>query len=151
MMRSLRTKPYMLDHEEGQLLQALGASVSIKATSEQAGGVFNLFEVSCPPGFTTQLHIHYTEDVAIYVLAGRLTFFWGNEKKEAVAGSFFFQPRGTPHGFCTEVNTPARILYMTIPAGFDQFVLEHKLPNPRSEPEMDAARYKIEILGPLPE
>ena len=151
MMRSLRTKPYMLDHEEGQLLQALGASVLIKATSEQAGGGFNLFEVSCPPGFTTQLHIHYTEDVAIYVLAGRLTFFWGNEKKEAVAGSFFFQPRGTPHGFCTEVNTPARILYMTIPAGFDQFVLEHKLPNPRSEPEMDAARYKIEILGPLPE
>jgi hypothetical protein len=40
---------------------------------------------------------------------------------------------------------------MTIPAGFDRFVLEHKLPNTQSEPEMDAARYKIEILGPLPE
>jgi quercetin dioxygenase-like cupin family protein len=151
MMRFLQTKPYMLNNEEGQFLQSWGALVSIKATSEQTGGAFNLFEVSCPPGFTTQLHIHYTEDVAVYVLEGTLIFFWGSDKKKAVAGSFFFQPRGTPHGFCVEGGTPARILYMTIPAGFDRFVIEHKLPDPESEPEMTAARYKIEILGPLPE
>ncbi len=150
-MRPFQTKPYMLNNEEGQFLQALGGLVSIKATSEQTGGVFNLFEVSCPPGFTTQLHIHYTEDVAIYVLEGTLTISWGSEKKEAAAGSYFYQPRGTPHGLCVEGNTPARILYLTIPAGFDRFVLERKLPNPKSEPEMAAARYKIEILGPLPE
>jgi quercetin dioxygenase-like cupin family protein len=150
-MRSLQTKPYMLDNEQGQLLQSLGASVSIKATSEQTGGVFNLFEVSCPPDYATPLLIHYTEDVAVYVLDGRLTFFWGSEKREAIAGSFFYQPRGTPHGFHIEGNAPARILYMTMPAGFDRFVLEHKLPTPNSEAEADAARYKIEILGPLPE
>src|SRR5512143_4027519 len=127
-MRTLQTKPYMLDNEEGQFLQALGASVSIKATSEQTGSVFNLFEVSCLPHYATPLLIHYTEDVAVYILEGTLTFFWGSEKREAVAGSFFYQPRGTPHGFRVEGGTPARILYMTIPAGFDRFVLEHKLP-----------------------
>jgi quercetin dioxygenase-like cupin family protein len=141
----------MLNSEEGQFLQALGASVSIKATSEQTGGDFNLFEVSCPPDYATPLLIHYTEDVAVYVLEGILTFFWGNEKKAAVAGSFFYQPRGTPHGFRVEGATPARILYMTMPAGFDQFVLEHQLSNVVSQPEADAAQYKIEILGPLPE
>ena len=150
-MRPLQTKPYMLNNAEGQFLQSLGAFVSIKATSEQTGGVFNVFEVCCPPGFSTQLHIHYTEDVAIYVLEGTLTFFWGSEKKEAVAGCFFYQPRGTPHGLCVEGATPARILYMAIPAGFDRFVIEHKLPNLESELETDAARYKIEILCPLPE
>ena len=150
-MRSLRTKPYMLDSEEGQFLQALGTSVSIKATSEQTGGVFNLFEVFCPPDYASPLVIHYTEDVAIYVLEGMLTFLWGSEKMEAAAGSFFYQPRGTPHGFRVEGLAPARILYMTMPAGFDRFVLEHKLPTSESEPETDAARYKIEILGPLPE
>lgn len=150
-MRFLQSKLYMLNNKEGQILQSWGASVSIKATSEQTGGVFNLFEVSCPPDYATPLHIHYTEDVAVYILEGALTFFWGNEKKEAVTGSYFFQPRGTPHGFCVEGDTPARILYITIPAGFDRFVLEHKLPNARSEPELDAARYKIEILGPLSE
>lgn len=151
MMRSLQTKPYMLSNEGGQFLQSLGALVSIKATSEQTGGMFNLFEVSCPPGFATQLHIHYTEDVALYILEGTLTLFWGSEKKPADVGSYIFQPRATPHGFRVGGSASARILYMTVPAGFDRFVIEHRRPNPRSEPEMDAARYKIEILGPLPE
>ena len=150
-MRSLQTKPYMLNHEEGQFLQALGASVSIKATSQQTGGAFNLFEVTCPPDYATPLHIHYTEDVAVYVLEGALTLFWGNEKKNAVDGSYFFQPRGTPHGFRVEGGAPTRILYMTMPAGFDRFIIEHKVPVPDSKSDADAARYKIEILGPLPE
>lgn len=150
MMRFIQTKPYMLDNEEGQVLRALGASVSIKATSDQTGGVFNLFEISCPPDYATPLLIHYTEDVALYILEGALTFYWGNEIKKAASGSFFFQPRGTPHGFRVECGTPARILYMTVPAGFDRFVAEHAESCQQSEPEIDAARYKIEILGPLP-
>lgn len=152
MMRSLQTQPYMLENEEGQFLQALGALVAIKATSDQTAGVFNLFEVACPPAYTTPVHIHYTEDVAIYILEGTLRFFWGSEKKrDAGPGCFFYQPRGTPHGFRVEAAAPARILYMTLPAGFDRFILEHGLTAPESEPEDDAARYKIEILGPLPE
>ena len=150
-MRPFQTKPYMLSNEEGQCLCSLGAQVSIKATSEQTAGVFNLFELSCPPGFDTPLHIHYSEDVAVYVMEGTLSFFWGGEQKEAGAGTYIFQPRGIPHGFRVESDSPARILYMTIPAGFDRFVLEHNSEGPASEPEEDAARYKIEILGPLPE
>jgi quercetin dioxygenase-like cupin family protein len=150
MMTSLQTKPYALLYDEGQRLQSLGASISVKATSEQTGGAFNLFEVACPPGYATPLHIHYTEDVAVYVLEGRLTFFWGTEMKEAAAGAYLFQPRGMPHGFRVEGATPARILYITIPAGFDRFVSEQELPTSKSEPETAAARYKIEILGPLP-
>jgi len=152
MMRSLQTKPYMLNNEEGQCLQSLGTMISMKATSEQTAGVFNLFEVSCPPDYATPLHIHYTEDVAVYILEGALTFFLGREKNEAVAGSFLYQPRGTPHGFRVKGGSPVRILYMTIPAGFDRFVLEQELLDPKSGgEEEEAARYKIEILGPLPE
>jgi quercetin dioxygenase-like cupin family protein len=141
----------MLDNEVGPFLQSLGAFVSIKATSEQTGGMFNLFGLSCLAGFTTPLHIHYSEDVAVYVLEGTLTFYWGSDKKEAVPGSFFYQPRGTPHGFRVADGTSARILYMTMPAGFDSFVIEHKLPGTKSIPQVAAAKYKIEILGPLPE
>src|SRR6516165_8811241 len=109
-MKNLQMKPYMLTDEEGQSFQSLGASISVKATSAQTCGFFNLFEVSCPSEYETPLHIHYTEDVAVYVLEGTLTFFWGDEKKEAVPGSYFFQPRGTPHGFRVEGDKPARIL-----------------------------------------
>jgi quercetin dioxygenase-like cupin family protein len=151
MMPSLQTKPYTLNADEGKFLQCLGAIIYVKATSEQTGGVFNLFEVTCPPGFATPLHIHYAEDVAVFVLEGALALFGGNEEKEAVAGSYFFQPRGTPHAFRTEGSTPARILYITIPAGLDRFVFERELPTPEAETERSAARFKIEILGPLPE
>ena len=96
-MAFLKTKPYALHRDEGQKLQSMGALVLIKATSEQTGGVFNLFEVSCPADYSTMLQIHYVEDVAVYVLEGSLTFFWGSEMMDAVAGSCFFQPRGTPH------------------------------------------------------
>jgi quercetin dioxygenase-like cupin family protein len=151
MMRPLQTKPYSFNDEEGQSLQSLGARVSVKASSEQTGGVFNLFEVSCPPDYATPLHIHYAEDVAVYVLEGALAFFWGSEEKAAVAGSYFFQPRGTPHGFRVEGATPARILYMTFPAGLDRFVIEQELVAQSAKCATAAARYMIEILGPLPE
>ena len=150
-MRPLQTKPYMLNSEEGQRLQSVGALVSAKATSEQTGGAFNLFEVSCPPGYATPLHIHYAEDVAVYVLEGALSVFCGSEKKEATAGSYFFQPRCTPHGFRVEGGKSARILYLTIPAGFDRFMIEHGPLAHHSASGTTAARYQIEILGPLPD
>ena len=149
-MKPLQTQPFMLKNKEGQFLQLLGALVYVKASSEQTGGGFNLFEAFCPPHFTTPLHIHYTEDVTVYVLEGRLTFFCGSEKQEADTGSCFYQPRGTPHGFRVEDGISARILYMTVPAGLDRFMIEHQLLAPKVEFERHAARYKIEILEPLP-
>jgi quercetin dioxygenase-like cupin family protein len=150
-MTSLQTKPYVLPPNEGQCIQALGACVTVKATSEQTGGSFNLFEVSYPPEYATPLHIHYAEDVMVYILDGALTFFWGDEKKEAAAGSYFYQPRGTPHGFRVEGTMPSKILYMTIPSGIDRFIVGPELSASCSEAMTNAACYKIEILGPLSE
>lgn len=148
---SFQTKPYSLAPDDGKKIHSDGTLVVIKTTSEQASGAFNLFDVTCPPGYTTSLQIHYAEDVAIYILEGALTIFWGSDKNEAVAGSYFYQPRGIPHGFCVEGDTPARILYMTFPAGIDRFVIEQGQLAPDCESVTAAARHKIEILGPLPE
>lgn len=150
-MPSLETQPYTLNAEEGLRIHLAETPVLVKATYEQTGGAFNLFDLTCMPGFDTSLHIHYAEDVAIYVLEGTLCVFWGGEKKEAVVGSFFYQPRGTPHGFRVEGTAPARILYMNFPAGLDRFVVEQDRLAPNSEWVTAAARYKIEILGPLAE
>jgi quercetin dioxygenase-like cupin family protein len=151
MMTSLQTKPYAFHHDEGQRLPLLGATAFVKAARAHTGGAFNLFEVACPPGFATPLHIHYAEDVAVYVLEGALTFFWGSDRQEAVPGSYLYQPRGTPHGFRVAGPAPARILYLTFPAGLDRFVIEQELPTLCSETATAAARYQIEVLGPLPE
>ena len=145
----LQPKPYLF-HNDKTRVQAFGALVSVLASGSQTGGAFNALDVICPAGFSTPLHIHYAEDVAVYVLEGALTFFCGDEKSEARAGSYFFQPRSTPHGLRVESESSARILYMTVPAGFDQFVMEHAT-GKHFDCNRDAARYKIEILGALPE
>ena len=150
MMASFQTTPYSLEPDAGTRLRWREADVIVKATTQQTGGTFNLFEMICPAGFATTLDIHYAEDVAIFVLEGSLTFFWGREKKEAVAGSFFYQPRGVPHGFRVNGNTPAKILCMTLPGGMDQFIGECGEAATCDAPII-AAQYKIEILGPLPE
>lgn len=148
---SLQIKPYMLKDCEGQELQSLGVLVVVKASSEQTGGVFNVFEIMAPAGFATSLNIHYAEDVALFVLQGTLTIYWGDEMKEAAAGSYFFQPRGTPYGFRVTGELPARVLYLTTPGGLDRFVRERGLSPQQPDATATAARYQIEILGPLPE
>ncbi len=150
-MQSLQINPYKLEADEEKRLTAWGARVLVKASTEQTGGMFNLLEVTGPAGFFTPLHIHYAEDVALYVLKGTLTVYWGDERKKAVAGSYFFQPRGTPHGFRVSGSAPARILYFTVPAGFDGFISTVSRSSNDSELTAIAARHKIEILGPLPE
>jgi uncharacterized RmlC-like cupin family protein len=147
---SLQSKLYMRNDSEPRF-KSLGALVSIRASAEQTGGAFNLFDVLLPNGYETPLHIHYAEDVAIHVLAGSLDLFWGEERKQAQAGSFFYQPRGVPHGFRVMRTLPARISYMTIPAGFDRFVIERSKPMTDSEALILEAHYKLEVLGPLPE
>jgi uncharacterized RmlC-like cupin family protein len=93
---SFETKPYSLAPEDGKKIHSAGTLVVIKATSEQASRAFNLFDVTCPPGYATSLQIHYAEDVAVYILEGALTIFWGSDKKEAVVGSFFFSAARHP-------------------------------------------------------
>jgi quercetin dioxygenase-like cupin family protein len=147
---SLKTRPYLIQADR-EKVQTLNALVSVLANTEQTDGAFNLFDVVCPIGFETQLHIHYSEDVAIYILEGTLDIFWGDEKKQAEVGSFFFQPRGTPHGFRVAGSTDTRFLYITFPAGFDKFIFERSKPTSDSESTISEAHFNIEILGQLPE
>ena len=145
----LQARPF-LQTDEGPRVPFMGIQVCVKASTKQTGGTFNLFDVVCPTVFATPVHIHYAEDVVVLVLEGELECIWGEERGLACRGSIFFQPRGTPHGFRVEGSHPVRTLYMTLPAGLDQLILEEAT-SARNALVTAAARHKIEILGPLPE
>jgi hypothetical protein len=72
-------------------------------------------------------------------------------------GTYVFGPREIPHGFKVVGSIPARMLLLCAPAGFESFVLELSVPfNDFTPPDMAklmavAAKYKIDILGQLPE
>lgn len=60
-----------------------------------------------------QLHVHHADDEAWHVLAGTLTFRFGDEVRAASAGDTVFVPAGTPHTF--DATDDARYLIVLTP------------------------------------
>ena len=138
----------------------LGGLFLVKASGEQTGGAFGLTQTVLPAGFATPYHLHHKEDEAYYVLEGEVTFYVGGDKLKAGAETYVYGPREVPHGFAVEGPSPARMLLLNTPAGFEAFhaevgeaARELTLP-PAGPPDMEklatiVAKYDIEILGPL--
>jgi quercetin dioxygenase-like cupin family protein len=142
---------------EGEAVWFLDNLITVKARAQG----FALAECELPAGSTTPFHRHHEEDEAFYLLSGTLTLCLdGGQKVQASAGAYVHLPRGTAHGFRAE--TPVKMLVLSNPDGFLAFAREMGTPAPRRElppaapPDMPrlmalADKYRIEILGPLPE
>jgi mannose-6-phosphate isomerase-like protein (cupin superfamily) len=136
----------------------LGCPTTLRASAATTNGGFGLLEHVMPPGFASPYHVHKNEDEAFYVLEGEMAFVCDGGWMQAGAGTYVFGPRGIPHGFKVTGTGPARMLLLASPGGFEQFVVELSEPlnAAPSEPDMQklvatAARFDIQILGPLPE
>ena len=150
---------YALADDDAEAIWFLGTLALIKGVGSQTGGALSTVEFTHPPGFATPLHIHHTADEAFYVLAGAMQGVCGDQEWQATTGSFVWLPRGVPHGYAVEGDAPLRTLALTVPAGFDQFVIEGgepaatrtlPPPGPLDFPKLLAAgnKYNIETLGP---
>jgi len=121
---------------------------------------YGLIETALAPDRGTPFHRHHDEDEAFYVLNGELDLYLeGGRCVRGRPGSFVHIPRGVAHGFRT--RTPARLLVLSGSQGFVDFTREYGVPAPRDElppavePDLPrlaavAAKYHIELLGPLP-
>lgn len=133
----------------------LGIPTILSATAATTGGAFGLVEhLAVPAGFSSPYHTHHLEDESFYVLEGEIAVVCDGTWTRAAAGAFVFGPRGVPHGFTVLGNTPARMLLLCSPGGFEQFVAElsEAAPAPPDMPRLAqiAERYRIDIHGPLP-
>ncbi len=149
--------PYRSTREDSPF-QFLGLPTLIRATGETTNGAFGLIENwMMPPGFASPYHTHHLEDEAFYVLEGKVAFVCDGKWLTAGPGAYVFGPREIPHGFKVVGSVPARLLLLCAPAGFEHFCLELSVPlGDTTPPDMAklmavAAKYKIDILGPLPE
>jgi quercetin dioxygenase-like cupin family protein len=153
--------PYMNTREE-PAVRFLGMPTLMRSTGETTNGAFGLIEHwMMPPGFASPYHTHHLEDEAFYVLEGEVAFVCDGKWLNAGPGGYVFGPREIPHGFKIVGASPARMLLLCAPAGFEHFVLEMSEPatdlaSPPAAPDMArlialAAKYKIDIHGPLPE
>src|SRR5262245_60947264 len=156
-------RPWAAAGDAGPALMFLGTPTWLRATTTQTGGALGLIEEVLPPGFESPYHRHRREDESFYILEGVVTFVHGapgeEESLRAGPGAFVFLPRGTAHGFRAEGLTPARVLILVTPGGFERFVAALSqpadAPPPGGSPDPGhlvalAAQYDVEILGPLP-
>lgn len=136
-----------------------GSPTVIRSTGETTDNHFFLMEsLEMPVGLESPYHVHHDEDEAFYVLEGELAVVLDGQWLTAGPGTYVYGPRDIPHGFKVVGTTPARMLLMCAPAGFERFVrdLSEPLDAVPAPPDVDqlmaaAARYNIEILGPLPD
>jgi mannose-6-phosphate isomerase-like protein (cupin superfamily) len=92
---------------------------------EEAGGGFSLVEHPMSPrALAAPLHRHNREDEYSYVLEGTLGALLGDEVLTAGPGDLVFKPRNQWHTFWNAGDTPARILEIIAPAGFERFFEE---------------------------
>ena len=81
-------------------------------------------DASSGPKSAPPLHIHQHTDEVYFILEGGAQVVIGAETITAGTGAFVFVPRGTPHTFANPNDTPARMLLVLTPAGFEQYFVE---------------------------
>ena len=114
----------------------------LKAAKEDTGGAYSLIEVNVTGGGPPQ-HIHKAEEEAFYVLEGEVNIKIGDRTIRGTVGSFVLIPRGTVHTFWNVGSTPAKLLVIFSPPGFEQFFFEV------GDEGIDVAeKYNIEVVGP---
>ena len=145
---------------EGRAIWQLGTEMQIKVGGEDTNDAYTLFEQTCG-GAPPPLHVHDAEEEAFYVLDGMLDLHLGDRITKAGPGAFCLVPRGTAHTFNSIGETPARILVIISPPGFERFFqeCEDHFPRTAGMPDPDqigpvlgelASRHGLRIIGAPP-
>lgn len=149
-------RPRLIRAGAGEKARVITDLVTTKASAEDTGGAYSLFEVVTPPTGGCPPHAHRHEEKTFYVLDGRYVFFSGEEPVEMGPGDCTFVPRGTVHAFTNPGPKPAQMLVLVTPGGIhDRFYEEigDCADRPALEPDMArvlavAPKFGIEFLPP---
>ena len=135
-----------------------GGLITWKATAEETGGAFLMFEDQLDAGKVTPLHRHPDADETFYLLDGEILLDIDGQQRLLHAGGLAVLPRGVPHAFM--VTSAGRMLCMQTPGNGEAFYQLASEPAPPGSPpapvDFDRIREAamqtgaIEILGPPP-
>ena len=90
------------------------------------GLAFSVVEYRIPAGFSPPpvLHRQTREDCAVYILEGRLHYWFEDGEAFAEAGTLVQLPKHGWNRWANEQDVPCRMLAVFAPAGFEQYFLE---------------------------
>ena len=134
----------VLGPAEGGLVEFDGLGVRFMISGEQSGGGFSLVEHPLAPrALAAPLHRHHREDEYSYILEGSVGCQLGDRVVIGNPGDLVFKPRGQWHSFWNAGDTPARLLEIISPAGFEKYFEELTEALPANGPPNE------ELLGRL--
>jgi len=136
-----------VDPGEGAAFSAVGDVFRVLASGQQTGGAYSLSEIRVSANNGPPPHVHSREDESFFVVEGEITFRIGDEKIVARPGTFILGPRGVPHTFKNTSQSPARMLVLVMPPGFENFVNEFAQPVPSFDsPPIPVSQNEIDKL-----
>ncbi len=115
----------LIQPDGGEMVWLRGLGVRYLVSGEQTGGRLSLVEHPIrPKALAAPTHTHTHEDEISYVVEGRVGIQIGERVLIAEPGATVFKPRGIPHAFWNAGDTPARVLEVITPAGFEGYFRE---------------------------
>ena len=132
---------------------APGVDVIFKIGGEDSGGALSIVEHPFEVGALVPPHTHTLEDEYSIVLEGKIGFRSNDQEVVLGPGGYIVKPRGELHAMWNAGSTPARLIEVISPAGFENFFREFAdltdagRPDPAAIAEI-AARYQLPFAQP---
>jgi quercetin dioxygenase-like cupin family protein len=132
---------------------APGIGVQFKISSEATGGALSIVEHPFEVGALVPPHVHTLEDEISIVLEGAIGFRSNNEEVVLAPGGYIVKPRGEVHAMWNAGSTPARMIELITPGGFERFFGELTTLTAGGPPDPDevgalAGRYGLPFAQP---
>ncbi len=103
---------------------APGVGVVFKIDGEDTGGALSIVEHPFDVGALVPPHIHTFEDEYSIVLEGEIGFRSEDQEVVLAAGGYIIKPRNQVHAMWNAGSTPARMIEIISPPGFERFFRE---------------------------
>ena len=103
---------------------APGVGVVFKIDAEDSGGTLSIVEHPFAIGALVPPHVHHLEDEFSIVLEGEIGFRSNDQEVVLGPGGYIVKPRGEVHAMWNAGSTPARMIEVISPAGFEGFFRE---------------------------
>ncbi len=100
---------------------AEGVGVIFKIDGDDSGGALSIVEHTFAVGALVPPHIHTREDEYSIVLDGEIGFRSEDQEVVLGAGGYIIKPRAEVHAMWNAGTTPARMIEVIAPAGFERF------------------------------
>ncbi len=100
-----------------------GITATTRLSAAETGSI-SIVEHLFSPGALVPPHRHTLEDEISYVVSGEIGFRSNGKEVSLAAGGYIVKPRGELHSMWNAGRTPARMVEIISPAGFEKYFIE---------------------------